>query len=89
MLRPGTNVCQCATCGEYFLSVSGFDRHRVGDPANRRCLSNAEMRQRGMAKDAQNRWTRSPKPECVFTEIVDSAHRVPVLLRDLRPSFGA
>lgn len=87
MLRPGSNVCQCAACGEYFLSVSGFDRHRVGPPEDRRCLSNAEMRRKGMALDACNRWTRAPRQGIPKKEIVDSARRVPVILRDLAVSL--
>lgn len=28
-LRPGTNHCKCAACGNYFTSDSSFQVHRV------------------------------------------------------------
>ena len=46
--------CQCVACGEYFGSVRGFDRHRVGEyEANRRCLDLGEMLQSGWARDGR------------------------------------
>ena len=49
------NRCQCPACGEYFGSVRGFDRHRVGEyrPGGRRCLSVAELRGLGWAMDGR------------------------------------
>jgi hypothetical protein len=39
--------CRCSACGEYFNSVSVFDKHRIGTYENsvvgRRCLSVSEM----------------------------------------------
>ena len=44
--------CQCVACGEYFGSVRGFDRHRVGEyEVNRRCMNLSEMLQSGWARD--------------------------------------
>jgi hypothetical protein len=55
VLPVGTNLCFCVTCGEYFYSVKGFDKHRVGDlPA--RCLSAAEMVEKGMSRNAKGQW---------------------------------
>lgn len=52
------NRCHCPTCGDYFGSERGFDRHRVGDYArpgewrgNRRCLSTAAMEAAGWMRD--------------------------------------
>lgn len=62
-LRPGTRRCQCPTCKEFFRSVSGFDRHRVGAyGTGRRCLSPEEMEGRGMARDRLGVWARAQKP---------------------------
>lgn len=47
--------CQCATCGECFGSVRGFDRHRigtVGEP-DRRCLTVPEMIANGWRRNAR------------------------------------
>jgi hypothetical protein len=55
-LWPGGKTCQCAACEEFFLSVSGFDMHRVGDPDRRRCLTPDEMRALGMSKNAGGLW---------------------------------
>lgn len=44
--RPGQDrrLCQCGECKEFFASLVGFDRHRVGPyDTGRRCLSPAEM----------------------------------------------
>lgn len=49
------NRCQCPTCGQYFGSVRGFDRHRIGQvgtPA-RRCLAEVEMLAEGWHRSAR------------------------------------
>jgi len=56
VLPAGTNLCFCATCGEYFFSVTGFDKHRVGDFPARRCLTAVEMGERGMSRNAKGQW---------------------------------
>lgn len=54
--------CQCAACGLYFKSPSGFDRHRYGpytlDPKTRRCLTVTELLQRGWSLNAAGFWLR-------------------------------
>jgi hypothetical protein len=51
------NRCLCQPCGEYFNSLKGFDRHRVGKyPSSRRCLAPPEMVKRGMTVNAAGFW---------------------------------
>ncbi len=54
------NRCRCSACGEYFNSVSTFDRHRHGGwqgrGADRRCLSPAELKARGWTLNAHGFW---------------------------------
>lgn len=48
------NRCQCTACGEYFSSVRGFDRHRVGEYGNdRRCIPVAELLASGWIRNAR------------------------------------
>ena len=49
---------QCSACGEYFTRNSVFDKHRTGafTPPERRCLSVAEMEEKGMFKGADGFW---------------------------------
>jgi hypothetical protein len=51
---------QCPTCGHFFKSGAGFDKHRVGKFGSsidgRRCLSEAEMLLRGMTLDSSGFW---------------------------------
>lgn len=48
------NRCQCPTCSNYFGSVRGFDRHRLGAVgAGRRCMTEAEMRAAGWHRSAR------------------------------------
>ena len=55
-LTIGSNLCLCTTCGEEFLSVTGFDKHRVGPMDKRRYLTPDEMPERGMRRNAKNWW---------------------------------
>ena len=55
-LPPGTNYCRCGGCGEYFKSPSGFDKHRVTDKGERRCLTVIEMFAEGMSKNERGYW---------------------------------
>lgn len=50
------NRCQCTACGQYFNGAQPFDRHRVGDCGNRRCLSVAEMEAAGFIRNAVGFW---------------------------------
>lgn len=58
-LKLTGNRCQCTACGEYFTSVRSFDRHRVGEYANRgrlagrRCLTAVEMDAAGFGRNAR------------------------------------
>lgn len=47
------NRCQCPSCGDYFGSVRGFDRHRIGvvGAPERRCMSEAEMLSAGWCRN--------------------------------------
>lgn len=49
-LWPGSQTCECPTCGRFFSTTANFDRHREGDYGNdtRRCLSADEMTAKGM-----------------------------------------
>ena len=55
-LPVGSGRAQCAVCGLYFGSVAGFDMHRTGDTDARRCLTEFEMRKRGMAVNEKGYW---------------------------------
>jgi hypothetical protein len=68
-LPGGSDRCRCAACGAYFNSTRAFERHRVGpyrqfndppDAPDRRCLSEAEMTARGMAKNRTGFWVGRP-----------------------------
>jgi hypothetical protein len=49
------NRCQCPTCGDYFGSLRGFDRHRIGTVGapDRRCKTEAEMMADGWQRNAR------------------------------------
>lgn len=62
----------CPRCGEDFNSLNAFDRHRVGRhnaPAGskraRRCLTETELVEAGLHRDAYGRW-RMPASENPF-----------------------
>jgi hypothetical protein len=57
--------CRCSACGSHFNSTKAFDRHRAGDYSDRRCLSAAEMRMRGMTINSGGWWiTESRETHC-------------------------
>ena len=60
---------QCPSCGLYFNSTAAFDKHRHGrfTPPERRCLTVAEMLQKGMAQNSRNFWITEKNPK--FAEI--------------------
>jgi len=66
------NRCRCSGCGEYFNSTSMFDRHRAGDwkdrGSNRRCLSPAELSERGYLKNSAGFWIREGMPASLGRE---------------------
>jgi hypothetical protein len=51
--------CRCSACHEHFNSTSAFDKHRAGDHRARRCLTGAEMRNKGMSISSQGWWLGS------------------------------
>jgi hypothetical protein len=54
-LRLTGNRCQCPTCGDYFGSARGFDRHRIGTvgTTDRRCMTEVEMLAAGWQRNAR------------------------------------
>lgn len=63
--RLSGNRCRCTACGEYFNSVSAFDRHRLGSYQNRggqrRCRTWRELRSLGWAVSAAGFWIERPR----------------------------
>jgi hypothetical protein len=54
---------QCRGCGEYFNSSFSFDKHRTGEHGkDRRCMTTAEMLDKGMSKNAAGFWISSAMP---------------------------
>ncbi len=52
---------QCQGCKVFFNSVAAFDKHRDGPHGGgRRCLTEAEMLAKGMAKNSAGFWVGSP-----------------------------
>lgn len=55
---------QCPGRGRYFNSSAAFDKHRTGaHGVDRRCLTEREMRDKGMALGASGFWVGSPRPQ--------------------------
>jgi hypothetical protein len=47
----------CRSCGLYFKSTAGFDKHRTGTHGvDRRCMTEDEMRAKGMARNGAGLW---------------------------------
>lgn len=55
-LRVGSNRCRCGACGRFFGSVTAFDRHQRLARGDLRCLTDDEMRARGMVRGAAGWW---------------------------------
>lgn len=69
------NRCQCPTCGEYFGSVRGFDRHRIGEYGkSRRCIPAADLLTAGWNRNARG-FLLTPDPRRAGADI--PAHRAP------------
>jgi hypothetical protein len=60
-IAPGTGHCLCGACGEYFNSVSAFDKHRTGEysDGSRRCLTPTELTAKGWLHNARGLWITS------------------------------
>jgi len=59
----GARIEHCTVCHETFTGATAGDMHRVGDhgiwegPDRRRCLTAAEMAEKGMAQNDRGQWT--------------------------------
>jgi hypothetical protein len=62
----GYRICHCAACHMTFTAVGGFDAHRIGRDDARRCLTPAELTDKGYEPNDRNQW-RIPAPEGAFT----------------------
>lgn len=52
--------CQCCGCGLFFKSLNAFDKHRTGKHGvDRRCMTQDEMRDTGMATNPAGYWVGS------------------------------
>jgi hypothetical protein len=52
---------QCQGCKQFFNSTAAFDKHRTGQHGvDRRCLTEPEMLDKGMAKNSAEFWVGSP-----------------------------
>jgi hypothetical protein len=58
---------ECTGCGKLFNSTAAFDKHRTGPMDDRRCLTEPEMRGKGMAVNATGWWVTGLMPEGVRT----------------------
>ena len=58
LLPIGTRYCRCSSCGAHFGGEKTFERHRVGEMADRRCLSQLEMSAEGLNQDTKGYWRR-------------------------------
>lgn len=58
---------QCPGCGKYFNSNLAFDKHRTGSHGiDRRCKTDEEMINAGMAVNAAGFWIGSQMPQSVI-----------------------
>ena len=58
-LTIGSNKCQCAVCGEYFLTVAAFEAHRVlasASPSYRRSCATPLTHNWSLERDAKGFW---------------------------------
>lgn len=56
-LKVGSNFCECTGCGEFFFTVSSFDKHFArGRGGNVKCLKPEEMVKLNMEKDKNGYW---------------------------------
>jgi hypothetical protein len=57
---------QCQGCKTHFNSSFAFDKHRTGEHGKgRRCLSEDEMRAKGMCTNAAGFWISAAMPETI------------------------
>lgn len=77
-LRLTCNRCQCPTCGEYFGSVRGFDRHRIGamGAPDRRSLAEGEMLAAGWVRNLRG-FLLAPDPRRAGAGLEDASEGGP------------
>lgn len=76
-LKAGGQRCRCGACGQYFNSVSVFDRHRVGAySSSRRCLTATQMTERDWLRNASGFWTTGAMPASTFHRARRSGDRL-------------
>lgn len=68
----GLRTQHCCACHETFTGTASGDKHRVGDPSvyvganRRRCLTVAEMGERGMVRNGKGWWKSSADSPTFF-----------------------
>jgi len=60
--------CQCRACDEYFNSTFAFDKHRIGKPENRQCMTQDAMLAKGMSTNEAGFWVSSKMPSDIRNE---------------------
>lgn len=63
-LRPGSRVCQCASCEEYFTGLEPFDKHltRHKNPNTPHdCKTPTQMRAAGLVQNVNGVWKGAGK----------------------------
>jgi hypothetical protein len=83
--------CRCS-CGQFFNSVSAFDRHRVGDwrdrGIQRYCLTVLEMLAKGWTLNAAGFWVRAKRPVSLGTARAGAAIGTRPALRASTAAIG-
>lgn len=62
---------QCPSCGEHFNSNFAFAKHLVGTvaTAERRCMTEAEMIDKGMSKNSKGFWVTASMSDNLISSI--------------------
>lgn len=61
-MQLGGDRNQCQGCKEFFNSTAAFDKHRTGEfGVSRRCRSEQEMKDKGMARNSSGFWITEPR----------------------------
>jgi hypothetical protein len=67
----GFKICHCSLCHLTFTAVGGFDFHRTGPAADRRCRTQAELTEKGYEPNSHGQW-RKPAPADLFDGLGES-----------------
>lgn len=60
----GRTECHCSGCHEHFKSIAGFDKHRITEKGDRRCLIIEEMFAKKMTYNQEKKlWITKKMPE--------------------------